>query len=648
MKPIRLFLAAICLLAAACLRDPKSVAGGWTDTDTGTKISGIILREDGLPAAGALVLLRPADYLAKNPAGADSLGTSPSGGSVLDAQCDSTGRFRLDSVRAGRYSLEARDREIKGALIRFQAAEDEARLDLSPAVTRALGSITGRVAFSDSVPGPVLVRILGLEQAVLSDPATGRFRFTHVPQGRYTLRFSGLEPFVSAREKTGIPVAPDSLTDAGDILLLRGLKQDFRETAGVLDLAGVDSTNPVIYENGAFINPVDGAYLWAKASKGSLDLRGVLVSYGGDTGAASLEWNRNNCLGLMRIARLSGMRGIPEPVLGAKAKLVRPASGNFADIRPEANDGTALLIAEARKATPEKPLIVIGGANLTTIASALLIDPAIADRMLVFGTNNGNFNKDDSLALEVVSKKARLVAWARDFTWADAKLPAETDSPRLGNRYAELMRAHREKDRTPVLWALSFFADFGASTYLFRREVWRSAVPADWIAPPMAAAAPAASGNPFDFVDVPLAATDWTAMQKEFYAAINDPAAYHPWPLSGGLMAEAYSAASGTTVLPGLDGSGEALNWNGPGSLAEYSVTAGAAGTYAFDLRFRCGSASSLSLGSPAGNVRAEFPASNVWDTVTIEIPMASGSQVLRIECLQGAPTLDWLHPHAP
>ncbi len=649
MNRLRRFLFSACLLwLTACNRDPKTVAGGWTDTDTGTKVTGIILRGDGRPATSALVLLRPEDYLAKNPAAADSVGKSLTGGTILDGQCDSAGRFAFDSLRAGGYSLEARDREINGLRIRFTASKDAERLDLPSTSVKALGSIIGRVAFADSVPGPVLARIYGLERAVLTDPATGRFAFVHVPAGRYTLHFSGLEPFVPSLDKTDVPVAPDSLTDAGEILLARDLKQDFRIVDGHLDLPGVDSTNPVIYENGAFINPVDGAYLWAKASLGRLNLRGVLVSYGRDTGAAALEVNRANCLGLMRLARLSGMRGVPDPVPGASGKLQRPPSGSLAEIQPCSSEGARLLIAEARLATPDKPLLVISGANLTTVASALILDPGISNRMIVFGTNNGNFNKDDSLALAVVAKKARLVEWARNFTWADAMLPTNTDSPRLGNRYAQLLRAEREKDRTPNLWALSFFADFGAATFLYQRKVWRDADAAHWIAPPMSTAAPA--GKPFDFVDVPLAATDWSAIQGEFYACINDPAAYHPWPVADGIMAEAFAADSAVTVSPGLDGSGEAVIWKGPGSWVEYDVATDTMGTYAFDIRYQSATAASLRIGETgsANLVLAAFPAGIGWNTLTVAIPMGAATRRLRVECVQGSVTVDWLHPRVP
>lgn len=49
-----------------------------------------------------------------------------------------------------------------------------------------------------------------------------------------------------------------------------------------------------------------------------------------------------------------------------------------------ATPGSDLIIAEARLASPEKPLVIVSGGPLTTVASALLLAPEIADRIVVF------------------------------------------------------------------------------------------------------------------------------------------------------------------------------------------------------------------------------------------------------------------------
>ena len=144
-------------------------------------------------------------------------------------------------------------------------------------------------------------------------------------------------------------------------------------------------------------------------------------------------------------------------------------------------------------------------------------------------------------------------------------------------------------------------------------------------------------------------------MQKEFYGCINNPAAYHPWPLSEGLMAEAYAADSGITVSPGIDGSGEAVIWKGPGSWVEYDVEIDSPGSTTLDLRYHGAGPSTLrfTLGDAGSGsaVSADFPGGNAWDTLAIVLPAtpgAAGPRRLRVQCTQGTVALDWLHSRVP
>ena len=637
--------AAACVYASILLSacgDHQQVAGGWIDTETGKKVSGVIKRDDGQPAAGALIQLRPSDYLGRDPSSEDTAGVSAAGGSRLDGVCDSTGYYSFDSVAVGSYSLEARNQEINAVLIKFEIRQEGHGVSLAPAIVRPVGSITGRVRFSDDVPGPALVRIRGLERAVLADPATGVYTFGNVPQGTYTLYFTGLEPLVSPQEKPGVSFTAGFGTNAGETVLQRGLRQAFQVTSSGLQINGLDSTNPVIIENGTFISPVDGAYLWAKASMGHLDLRGTIVSYGADTGDAAIRSNLANCGRLMKLARNSGMRMGPAPVAGARRKLERPRSGNLMDILPDSSEGCRLLIREARKATPAKPLVLISGANLTTAAQALLRDPSIADRMVVFGANNGNLNKDDSLALAVVSKKGRFVEWARDYYWAN-DLPREPDSAFPTHRLGLSLKWYFAPLAVHASWAYSFFADFGPATFLFRPQVWKDARTANLKAPPLVAdlSVPA----PYDFVDIPEAATDWNAIKDEFFSALNDPAAYHPWPIASGVEAEAYSASVNVKVDSNAVEQSEVATWNGTGTWAEYSVQVDSAGDYKLEIRSQSDSAAQLGLSdSPAGAsggaagtpVMADLQAGPAWTNTMVTLHLEAGARILRVESRKG------------
>lgn len=73
-------------------------------------------------------------------------------------------------------------------------------------------------------------------------------------------------------------------------------------------------------------------------------------------------------------------------VMGVKGKYkVVPGaeSGMAVADKPIDSEGTRLIISEARKCSPEKPLYVACGAALTNVASALLMDPSISKNIII-------------------------------------------------------------------------------------------------------------------------------------------------------------------------------------------------------------------------------------------------------------------------
>lgn len=70
--------------------------------------------------------------------------------------------------------------------------------------------------------------------------------------------------------------------------------------------------------------------------------------------------------------------------LKGKYKVVKGAEkGMISADQPIDSEGARLIIAEAKKCTPEKPLYVLCGAALTNIASALLLDPSISSNIIL-------------------------------------------------------------------------------------------------------------------------------------------------------------------------------------------------------------------------------------------------------------------------
>lgn len=107
---------------------------------------------------------------------------------------------------------------------------------------------------------------------------------------------------------------------------------------------------------------------------------------------------------------------VPPPMHVFKGRLVKPASGKIEDTVPVNVPAASAIVSIARgSASPENPLIVCCGGQLTTVADAYLQDPSIADRIVVSfigGKPDGspNYNEwADGWATEIAMKKLRMV-----------------------------------------------------------------------------------------------------------------------------------------------------------------------------------------------------------------------------------------------
>ncbi|MEY2539365.1 MAG: hypothetical protein QOG67_3105 [Verrucomicrobiota bacterium] len=180
------------------------------------------------------------------------------------------------------------------------------------------------------------------------------------------------------------------------------------------------ASNPVIYDNDSAVDVYTDEYLLALSSLGEIQLKGMLTSssIAPDNRFVQVEdyekevHNREN---LARAAKASGFRNVPTPVRGPKGQLFKPGSGKIEDTKSIGSEGSHLIVAEARKATPQRPLVIIAGGPLTAAADAYLLDPSIADKMIVawFCIQNydmGNYNGwADAWAAYIVLQKLKLV-----------------------------------------------------------------------------------------------------------------------------------------------------------------------------------------------------------------------------------------------
>ena len=114
----------------------------------------------------------------------------------------------------------------------------------------------------------------------------------------------------------------------------------------------------------------------------SCDIKGIVGAHLGGNGRgffrdlqgkdeADMSVNKvNECLEMM------GMKGQFKVVPGAAVKMTDPD-------KPVESEGARLIVEEALKATPEKPLYVCVGGPLTDIASAWLMNPEIGKNIVL-------------------------------------------------------------------------------------------------------------------------------------------------------------------------------------------------------------------------------------------------------------------------
>jgi hypothetical protein len=152
----------------------------------------------------------------------------------------------------------------------------------------------------------------------------------------------------------------------------------------------VDERNPVILTNDGISDNWQGEYAVLLANAGGPKLAGIIVS--SSPIWQDIDTNITGWRGLVQAARDSGLRDIPDPVASIGAALMRPGSGQVEATRPNRSEGAHLIAETAmRLGLPYRPLVVVTGGRLTDVADAYLMEPTIADRILVvssMGTAN--------------------------------------------------------------------------------------------------------------------------------------------------------------------------------------------------------------------------------------------------------------------
>ncbi|MBX3744733.1 MAG: hypothetical protein KF833_05440 [Verrucomicrobiae bacterium] len=292
-------------------------------------------------------------------------------------------------------------------------------------------------------------------------------------------------------------------------------------------LVGVGPDNPILYDNDWWFDVFDNNYLWALASLGKANLRGNIVSrdmWDWDKGYHySFEQSWQDAEKALKLARDSGLKNIPGLTRGADRVLVRPDSGRIEDTLARPTDGSRLIAVEARKASPEKPLLIIAGGPQTTVANALLTNPEIAANLVVFNltVSNYGYNGKDGWAAYIVAKRTRYVDWGGGAFWdRDSVFRAEHFDRLPDNPFTEDMkrfirtdlgRANQLGDGAPLVWLFQPMCWTGAE---IRRAEFEGRALVFRPVPP---------GEAGDVLVIPKAATDLPASREEFFRVMTHP-----------------------------------------------------------------------------------------------------------------------------
>jgi hypothetical protein len=331
-------------------------------------------------------------------------------------------------------------------------------------------------------------------------------------------------------------------------------------------------------------------------------------------------------------------------VAGSRRSLAPAASGRIDDIVPLKSEGSDLIVAAARRATPEMPLVVLAGGPLTTVANAYLTDPTIAPRMVVMAVFPFTLNGYDSLATYLVAKRCRLIVWGGDYVWKSALDTAWIHALPGGSRLHERMRSTLLSGARAG-W--NRLGDIAPLAYLSDRRAWTGAEMAKVSLPLQMLPA---SSLAFDFLHVPAAANAWPVYGEAFLAALGDTLAYAPAPLPGRLEAEAYAGrfnARGTLTAQGSapdTSRGDAMAGS-TGAWLEFKVSSAEAAPARAVARCRAPAGGRLSLAYAGGPVLAEIllPPGEDWAEVGADMAVEAGEGTLKATWSEGTFDLDWM-----
>jgi hypothetical protein len=202
------FLAEITLFSCS----PQRTAGGSEiGNPTNAKVIGTVVYPGGGGyVAGADVRLRPKTFCKDTTLAA----LSKAAASNANTMTDDKGRFVLDSVDTGSYSIEVNDGKSHAALISCSVSGADTVQTLPVDTARPTSLLFGTIMAAKN-GNAVYVQIFGIDRVARANPGTGQFLVADVPQGNYDLRILSTSPGIVSYTENNVSVESGSGASIG-------------------------------------------------------------------------------------------------------------------------------------------------------------------------------------------------------------------------------------------------------------------------------------------------------------------------------------------------------------------------------------------------------------------------------------------------
>jgi hypothetical protein len=196
MNNLRLVVPLLFMAFFYCTGSFTSVAGGGSSQQGNGTIAGSAFTAGGLPAAGAIVHIRPHDYV-------ETLLPEKIPGKIFDALTDNSGHFSISGIEPDSFTVEINDMEYSAIAINVGVNQQDTVVDLGRRTLLPYAKIAGTIDTTDFGRRSFFIQVYGLERLMQVD-TNGHFMLTNLPEGTFNLQLKSFNPALPSEEVVNV------------------------------------------------------------------------------------------------------------------------------------------------------------------------------------------------------------------------------------------------------------------------------------------------------------------------------------------------------------------------------------------------------------------------------------------------------------